>query len=108
MKKQGVRTPDGKYIVVVGKAGPRLWRATNPALTDDLRVQYIKQLMDARRTVRDAKDETSLARARAAVDKAKRLLGERGQPWWNDGTPDLNRTLVKNSPYLQWWTSMAD
>lgn len=41
--------------------------------------------------------------ARRAVDEAKRALGERGPVWWSDGVPDLNRHLVKNSPYWEWW-----
>lgn len=61
--------------------------------------------MTARRAVRDALqsgDDESLARARNAVDQAKVALGERGQVWWTDGAPDLNRHAVKNSPYAAW------
>lgn len=62
--------------------------------------------MDARRAVKNAKgDADDLGRARAAVDEAKRALGERGPPWWTDGAPDYNRRLVKNSPYHDWWNS---
>lgn len=28
-------TPDGRYFVMIGKAGPRLWRASNPDLTEE-------------------------------------------------------------------------
>ncbi|MEA1072464.1 hypothetical protein SH584_07320 [Sphingomonas sp. LY29] len=102
------RTPDGRYIVVEGKAGPRLWRASNPGLSETERQQLVDQLMDARRAVRDAKgDPDLLAKARAAVDRAKRGLGERGPVWWDDGSADLNRTLVRNSPYAEWWTNRS-
>lgn len=51
--------------------------------------------MNARRT-----------RDRAAVDAAKRALGERGEPWWSDGAPDWNRHLAKNTPYAEWFASL--
>ena len=99
-----VRTPDGRYIIVEGKSGPRLWRASNPKLTAAERESLVKQLMDARRAVRDAKgDAQALKSARAAVDAAKRQLGERGEPWWTDGAPDENRKLVRTSSYRDWW-----
>ena len=102
------RTPDGRYIVVEGKAGPRLWRAGNPGLSETERQRLVDQLMNARRAVRDAKgDPDLLATARAAVDRAKRGLGERGPVWWDDGGPDLNRTLIRNSPYADWWTNRS-
>ena len=98
------RTPDGRYIIVDGKAGPRLWRASNPALGAAERQRLVDRLMDARRAVLAARrNPDAMAEARAAVDAAKRGLGERGPPWWSDGAPDLNRTLVKNSPYAAWW-----
>ena len=91
-------TPDGRYIVVRG----RLWRAANPHLPDAVRDGLVRQLMDARRAVRAAlrtSDDGRLARARAAVEAAKVALGERGPVWWDDGAPDYNRFLVRNSPY---------
>lgn len=98
---QPLRTPDGRYLVIPGKAGPRLWRASNPVLQDDERQALVDALMTARRTVKAAKDDpNALIRARADVDRAKRSLGERGPVWWSDGAPDFNRTLVKNSPYV--------
>ncbi|QDG93254.1 hypothetical protein NIBR502774_12500 [Rhizobium sp. NIBRBAC000502774] len=33
-------------------------------------------------------------------------LGERGPVWWNDGEPDLNRTLVRNSLYSEWYADL--
>jgi hypothetical protein len=44
-----------------------------------------------------------LALARKAVDVAKIALGERGPVWWTDGSPDLNRQKVKDSPYAEWY-----
>jgi hypothetical protein len=53
-------------------------------------------------------DEAATTAARRAVDQAKRALGERGPVWWSDGAPDLNRRLVKNSPYSDWWRDKID
>ena len=99
-----VRTPDGRYLVIDGKNGPRLWRASNPVLAEGARASLVDDLMMARRLVRSARDDPhALARARDEVHRAKCGLGERGPAWWSDGTPDVNRTLVKNSPYRAWW-----
>lgn len=95
-------TPDGRYLIVRG----RLWRATDPTLPADERARLTASLMAARRGVaaaRRAGDETALRAARAAVQAAKVALGERGPAWWTDGTPDLNRRLVKNTPYAAWY-----
>lgn len=98
------RTPDGRYIVHVGRAGPRLWRAANPYLSTEQREVLTAKLMDGRRAVRTAKGNPELlALARSQVDAAKRELGERGPVWWTDGSADLNRMLIKNSPYNGWW-----
>jgi hypothetical protein len=40
--------------------------------------------------------------ARERVDEAKVALGERGPVWWEDGTPDYNRHLARNTPYADW------
>lgn len=95
-------TPDGRYFVVRG----RLWRRTNPALPADQREALVHELMNARRAVKKALgsgDAAALALARKAVDAAKIGLGERGAVWWTDGTPDLNRNKVKDSPYAEWY-----
>jgi hypothetical protein len=76
-------TPDGRYFVVRG----RLWRCTNPNLPEEGRARLVKDLMAARRAVRDAPDAASLAAARARVDAAQRVLGERGPVWRTDGAP---------------------
>ena len=95
-------TPDGRYFVVDG----RLWRCTNPSLPEDERQRLVRELMQARRAVRDAKssdDEAALKQARSDVHAAKVALGERGPVWWDDGAPDYNRYLVKNTPYQKWY-----
>jgi hypothetical protein len=100
-------TPDGRYIVVRG----RLWRRTRPDLDPDTRAAHVHDLMTARRGVaagRRAGDAAGVARARAAVDAAKRALGERGPPWWTDGAPDLNRHMIVNTPYAPWFASLGE
>jgi hypothetical protein len=92
-------TPDGRYFMVAG----RLWRSTNPVIPEDERQRLVDRLMDARRAVKDAKaGKGDMKAARAAVDAAKVALGERGPVWWQDGAPDLNRHLAKNTPYAAW------
>ncbi|MEC4023267.1 hypothetical protein VSO52_10790 [Pseudomonas fulva] len=98
-------TPDGRYFVVRG----RLWRCTDPSLSDALRQHWVHALMDARRAVKDAKandDPDQLARARAQVQTAKVALGERGPVWWGDGSPDFNRRMAVNTPYAEWFQSL--
>ncbi|WP_237267446.1 hypothetical protein [Sulfitobacter alexandrii] len=73
-RKEYPHTPDGRYFV--SKA--RLWRCTDPALSDTERRAAVKALMQARRAVGQAESEAQTAEARAAVDAAKRRLGERG------------------------------
>ncbi len=95
-------TPDGRYFVVDG----RLWRCTDPSLPEDERERLVRELMQARRAVRDAKsgnDEAALKQARSRVHAAKVALGERGPVWWEDDAPDYNRYLVKNTPYQTWY-----
>lgn len=98
-------TPDGRYLVVRG----RLWRKSNPHLTDAERQHWVNALMDARRAVKRAlnnKDGLALTQARAAVHAAKVALGERGPVWWSDGARDYNRYLVKNTPYVAWFQGL--
>lgn len=73
------RTPDGRYVVVNG----RRWRASDPAIPDTLRQELVDELMAARRAVRSEGDA-----ARRRVQDAKVALGERGEPWWDDASPD--------------------
>jgi hypothetical protein len=100
-------TPDGRYFVVKG----RLWRTSNPALPPDERQRLVDQLMTARRQVGIAKragDPEAERSTRAAVDLAKRGLGERGPVWWKDGAPDYNRKLAANTPYADWYAALAN
>lgn len=96
-------TPDGRYFVVRG----RLWRKSDPTLAEDVRAALVAQLMAARRGLRGPGSESERAQARQQVDAAKRALGERGPVWWNDGAPDFNRTLVKNTPYRAWFDALS-
>lgn len=94
-------TPDGRYFMVRG----RLWRMSDPALAPEHRAKLVHELMRARRAMGEARrtgDRTAGAEAKAAVDRAKRALGERGEPWWKDGAPDLNRDLARTTPYADW------
>ena len=96
-------TPDGRYFVVRG----RLWRMSNPSLEPDARQALVSELMTARRAVRDAKaGRGDMAAARAAVDRAKHDLGERGPVWWIDGAPDYNRRMAAATPYAAWFRSL--
>lgn len=52
-------------------------------------------------------DPSARETAREAVDRAKHALGERGPVWWSDGAPDLNRHLVKNTPYAAWYRDFS-
>jgi hypothetical protein len=84
----------------------RLWRCANPKLPSAERERLVRSLMAARRAVgfaRRAGDAAGIAEARAAVDVAKRALGERGPVWWTDGAPDYNRCVVQSSPYAIWY-----
>jgi hypothetical protein len=74
-------TEDGRWIVVDG----RRWRATDPAIPPALRTELVGALMAARR-----------ARPvdRPAVQDAKVALGERGPRWWDELTPEDDRTRL--------------
>ncbi|HYP33214.1 MAG TPA: hypothetical protein VES00_15200 [Burkholderiaceae bacterium] len=99
-------TPDGRYIVIQG----RLWRAPNPALPAERKVKYMRDLLNGRRALKAAKlsgDEAAITAARRLVTAAQVGLGERGRVWWTDGAADLNRTLVKNTPYAEWYARLG-
>jgi hypothetical protein len=98
-------TPDGRYFVVRGK----LWRMADPNLPPASKTDLVRDLMKARNAVRSAKlagDLEAEAAAHRTVDAVKRRLGERGPVWWEDGAPDFNRHLVKNSPYAIWHSGL--
>ncbi|MBP6297967.1 MAG: hypothetical protein KA401_01365 [Anaerolineae bacterium] len=95
-------TPDGRYIVVRG----RLWRRSNPDLSESERQMHVNALMDARRAVAAARrnnDPVAEDQAHQNVDRAKHALGERGPVWWKDGAPDLTRHMVHTGPYVRWY-----
>ena len=99
-------TSDGRYIVVRG----RLWRASNPNLPEDRRQALVTDLMDARRSVAEARrssDASGESFAHTAVEAAKVALGERGTPWWDDGAPDLDRKMAKNTHYAAWYEALV-
>jgi hypothetical protein len=98
-------TPDGRYFVVRG----RLWRRTDPRLDEATRLRLTTELMQARSAVRRAQrdaDTAALTLARERVNAAKVALGERGPVWWSDGAPDLNRRLVRKTPYRAWFEGL--
>lgn len=99
-------TPDGRYFVVRG----RLWRRSDPHLSEEEHAALVAKLMDARRAVGAAKkagDAAAGKAARADVDATKRCLGERGPVWWSDGAPDLNRHMARNTPYAEFFASVG-
>ncbi len=70
---------DEHYVVIKG----RRWRATDPAIPEDVAAELRRALMAARRDVGTAKRQgVDTAPARARVHAAKVALGERGEPWW--------------------------
>ena len=95
-------TPDGRYFVVRG----RLWRKSDPALSEARSRAMVEKLMAARRALRRDAPPEKRAEARTAVDVAKRALGERGPVWWTDGAPDFNRRLVTHTPYADWFAAL--
>lgn len=109
----GIRTPDGRYLVVRA----RLWRTSNPALAEDERKRLVAALMTARRDIAAARrggDAIAMQQARGRVHRAKVALGERGPVWWSDDDPDDNRRMVHNTRYAEWferaelWSDLID
>ena len=97
------QTPDGRYFVVRG----RLWRLSDPNLDPSERERLVRELMAARRAIRQSRGDPDATRAVCArVDAAKRALGERGPVWWTDGAPDYNRRMVSVTPYAAWFEEL--
>ncbi|WP_241671604.1 hypothetical protein [Dankookia rubra] len=99
-------TPDGRYFVVRG----RLWRCSNPKLSDERRTELVKALMLARRAKQQAMrvgDNAAREVARSQVEAIKVALGERGPVWWDDGTPDFDRHLARTTPYAEWFAELS-
>jgi hypothetical protein len=97
-------TPDGRYFVAKG----RMWRCTDPTLSDSDRRAAIKALMQARRAVGQADGPLAERDARDAVQVAKERLGERGPVWWQDGAPDEDGRHPKNTSYADWWHGLDE
>ena len=98
------QTPDGRYFVSKGK----LWRKSNPNLTDKGRKALNKKLMEARRGLKLAgHDAQKMRAARRKVHAAKIALGERGPVWWSDDAPDENNLSPRHSTYAEWWESLS-
>ena len=67
------------FVVIKG----RRWRATDPAIPEEVGAELRKALMSARRDVGTLlRADEDPAPARARVQAAKVALGERGVPWW--------------------------
>ena len=78
----------------------------NPGLDAEERTGLVNRLMRARDAKRSADFEAEAA-AHKAVDEVKRALGERGPVWWDDGSPDLNRHMAKNTTYADWYAKIG-
>jgi len=79
---------------------------SDPSLSDETREGLVKELMSARRAVKEAcGDIDAMREARSRVNDAKTALGERGPVWWSDGAPDCNRRLA-NTGYATWYASL--
>lgn len=66
--------------------------------------------MQARRSAKGAKaadDASALKLARAKDHAAKVGLGARGDVWWDDGSPGYNQRSVSQTPYVEWFASLA-
>jgi hypothetical protein len=66
-------TPDRRYFVVRG----RLWRLSNPRLDPEIHAGLVRELMAARRVVRDATDPQERIAARLKVDATKKACESR-------------------------------
>ena len=97
-------TPDGRYFVVKD----RLWRCTDPGLSETARDAWTRALMRARSAVKQARTSEELKAARARVHEAKVQLGERGPVWWDDGAKDVSRHHPKNTIYAEWWARISE
>ncbi|GAA2626178.1 hypothetical protein [Paractinoplanes durhamensis] len=88
-------TEGGRFVVIDG----RRWRATDPAIPEDVAAVLRRVLMAARRDVgvklRAGEDP---APARARVQAAKVALGERGTPWWEQAIEERRERWEQGLP----------
>jgi hypothetical protein len=80
-------TDDGHYVIIDG----RRWRATDPAIPEDRRIELVRILMAWRREVRRSRGSPQESAARSGVQAAKVALGERGSPPWWEQTDEQRR-----------------
>ncbi|GLY98918.1 hypothetical protein [Actinoplanes sp. NBRC 103695] len=81
-------TEDGHFVVISG----RRWRATDPAIPEEVAAELRKTLTAARRDVGRALPAGEDPKpARARVQAAKVALGERGTPWWEQSLEERRR-----------------
>ncbi|WP_298746229.1 2-polyprenylphenol hydroxylase [uncultured Serinicoccus sp.] len=81
----GTPVDDERWLVVRG----RRWRRQDPSLPEDVAQRLLSHLGRGRsgvRALRGAGEDPAPARRR--VDLAKHGLGERGEPWWDQGGPE--------------------
>ncbi len=98
------RTADGRYVVVDG----RRWRASDPSIPKPLAAELVKELMAARRAVREAADDDEeMAAARRRVADAKVALGERGAPWWEPPTAAGRDARIRSTVRALLWARGA-
>ena len=91
------RTEDGHHVVVRG----RRWRATDPAVPEEVAAVLRRELMSARRAVGVALrsgDEQAERAARDRVHRTKTALGERGTPWWEQSDDERRRRWEADVP----------
>jgi hypothetical protein len=74
-----IPTTDGRHLSVNG----RLWRTTDPRLSEERQAELRKRLMRGMRM----KAAGQRREGAALVQDAKLRLGERGTPWWELDRP---------------------
>lgn len=78
VRARDIDPPKTAFITING----RRWRTSDPRIPLALRRELVKELMSARRAVRDAATEPAVRSSRGRVHDAKIALGERGRGWW--------------------------
>lgn len=88
-------TPDNRYFVVRG----RLWRMAIPCSTRTKKPSsFVVSCEHAAPSVMRRSLQIATPKSRCITrSMTSSALRERGEVWWNDGAPDLNRHMVKNT-----------